>query len=253
VTPDTESRGLHHACRADARESPRSCTDRLALALYNVGKVREMAIPCAHCGREYDVTLFEFGRTLWCTCGNRVGLEPRIRPAANEAERRFSADAMLGKLARWLRLLGVDCSYESDIADAELVRRAIEQGRTILTRDRALPEEWWMPDIHVVQAERTFEQLREVVRFFDLGSAVRPFTRCSECNQPLVRVAAAHSSRGVLQGGVLQGSVLDGRVPARILATHDSLRECPGCRRIYWQGSHTRRIQHVVEDLLAGD
>jgi uncharacterized protein with PIN domain len=197
-----------------------------------------MSVPCARCGREYDVTLFAFGRTLWCTCGSRVGVEPRIRRVAAGAEVRFSADAMLGKLAHWLRLLGFDCAYENDIADSDLVRRAIEQGRVVLTRDRALPDEWRAPDICVVRAVRTFEQLGEVVRRFGLSSAVRLFTRCSECNRRLT---------------VAEPADLRLRVPARILATHELLRECPGCRRVYWQGSHTRRIQRVVEQLLAAD
>lgn len=197
-----------------------------------------MSVPCARCGREYDVTLFEFGRTLWCTCGSRVGVEPRIRRAAAGVEVRFSADAMLGKLAHWLRLLGFDCTYENDIADAELVRRAIEQGRIVLTRDRVLPDEWRVPDICVVRAVRTFEQLGEVVRRFDLSGGVRLFSRCSECNRRLTIAAAAD---------------LRGRVPASVLATHEPLRECPGCRRVYWRGSHTRRIQRVVEQLLAAD
>ncbi|HEY5658646.1 MAG TPA: Mut7-C RNAse domain-containing protein [Myxococcota bacterium] len=195
-----------------------------------------MSVPCARCGREYDVTLFEFGRTLWCTCGSRVGVEPRIRQVSSETERRFIADAMLGKLAHWLRLLGFDCLYESDIADAELVRLGMEQGRVVLTRDRALPDEWRAPDICVLRAERTFEQLNEVVRRFDLARAVRLFSRCSECNRDLAAAAAAD---------------LTGRAPASILATHERLRECPGCRRVYWEGSHTRRIQRVVERLLA--
>ncbi len=198
--------------------------------------VLEMSVPCARCGREYDVTLFEFGRTLWCTCGSRVGLEPRIERIAANAEVRFSADAMLGKLAHWLRLLGFDCAYESDIADAELVRRAIEQGRVILTRDRSLPDEWRVSDICVVRAERTFEQLGEVLRRFDLSAAVRLFTRCSECNR---RLTAASSVD------------LEGRAPARILATQDPLQLCPECGRVYWSGSHTRRIERVAEQLLA--
>jgi hypothetical protein len=195
-----------------------------------------MSVPCARCGREYDVTLFEFGRTIWCTCGSRVGVEPRIRRVAADAEVCFSADAMLGKLAHWLRLLGFDCTYENDIADAELVRCAIEQGRAVLTRDHALPDEWRAPDIYVVRAVRTFEQLGEVVRRFDLSRAVRLFSRCSECNRHLITAAVAD---------------LRERVPASILATHEQLRECPGCGRVYWQGSHTRHIQRVVEHLLA--
>jgi uncharacterized protein with PIN domain len=195
-----------------------------------------MSVPCARCGREYDVALFEFGRTLWCTCGSRVGVEARIRQVGAEAEVRFIADAMLGRLARWLRLLGFDCAYENEIADAELVRRGIEQDRVVLTRDRALPDEWRAPGICVVRAERTFEQLGEVVRRFDLSGAVRLFTRCSQCNQRLAVAAAAD---------------LVGRAPASILTTHERLRECPGCKRVYWEGSHTQRIQRVVEQLLA--
>jgi len=207
-----------------------------ARARYTACGVSEMSVPCARCGREYDVTLFEFGRTLWCTCGGRVSLEPRVRRIAADAELRFSADAMLGKLARWLRLLGFDCAYETDIVDAELVRRAIEQDRVILTRDRALPDEWRVSDICVIGAERTFEQLAEVLRRFDLSDAVRLFTRCSECNRRLIVTAAAD---------------LRGRAPARILATQDPLQSCPGCGRVYWSGSHTRRIERVVEQLLA--
>jgi hypothetical protein len=195
-----------------------------------------MSVPCGRCGREYDVTLFEFGRTLWCTCGNRVGVEARVRPLGAGAEARFIADAMLGKLAHWLRLLGFDCAYERDIADAELVRRGIEQSRVVLTRDRALPDEWRAPGICVLRAERTFEQLEEVVRRFDLARAVRPFTRCSACNERLAEARAAE---------------LSGRAPAGILATHERFRECPGCQRVYWNGSHTRRIRRVVERLLA--
>ena len=195
-----------------------------------------MSVPCARCGREYDVTLFEFGRTLWCTCGNRVGVEARIRHVATDAEVRFIADAMLGKLAHWLRLLGFDCAYESEISDAELVRRGVEQGRVVLTRDRALPDEWRASGICVVRAERTFEQLGEVVQRFDLARSVRLFTRCSECNQRLAAATAAE---------------LRGRAPASILATRERFQECPGCKRVYWEGSHTQRIQRVVEQLLA--
>lgn len=209
-----------------------------AAALYNVCGVLEMSIPCASCGREYDVTLFEFGRTLWCTCGSRVGMEPRVRRIAADAELRFSADAMLGKLAHWLRLLGFDCTYESDIDDAELVQRAIEQERVILTRDRALPDEWRVSDVCVVHADNTFAQLGEVLRRFDLSDSVRLFTRCSECNRRLTIASAAD---------------LQGRAPARILATQDPLQTCPGCGRVYWSGSHTRRIERVVEQLLESE
>jgi len=195
-----------------------------------------VAVPCPGCGREYDVTLFSFGRTLWCTCGRRVGLEPRVRAGGPPTQKRFLADAMLGKLARWLRLLGFDCEHDPTISDADLVRRGILEERIILSRDRSLPEEWWVSGIHQVEAEAVRDQLLEVVRHFDLGGEVRLFSRCAECNRPLSPVERDH--------------VRD-RVPTSILASRDAFEECTGCGRIYWEGSHTDRFRRFVDRLLA--
>jgi uncharacterized protein with PIN domain len=195
-----------------------------------------MAVPCPGCGREYDVTLFEFGRTLWCTCGRRVGLEPRARSHGAQAPERFIADAMLGRLARWLRLLGFDCAYEREIADAELVRRGVSERRIVLTRDRAVREEWWVSEIHLVEAETTREQLLELLRRFGLARRIRLFSRCAECNEPLEPADAARVSQ---------------RVPERVRQTHDSFSSCPRCARVYWAGSHAQRIERVVDSLLA--
>jgi uncharacterized protein with PIN domain len=164
-------------------------------------------------------------------------MERRIRPLGRGAEARFFADAMLGRLARWLRILGFDCAYESTIDDAELVRRAACEERVILSRDRALPEEWRISGIQLLDSEELVEQIREVIRAFDLGGAVRLFSRCNECNHPLRSAAKA---------------AVGGRVPPRVLATHEDFRECPSCRRVYWEGSHTERMRRVVDALLAG-
>jgi uncharacterized protein with PIN domain len=194
-----------------------------------------VAIPCPGCGREYDVALFEFGRTLWCTCGARVGAAARIRQIAAATPPRFIADAMLGRLARWLRMLGFDCAYESEIGDEELVRRAARENRVILSRDRRLPEDWRISDIHLVASEDLREQLREVLGRFDLCGAVRLFSRCNECNQPL---------RPAPKGEVAE------RVPPHALATHEHFLECPACRRVYWEGSHTERIRRLADEVL---
>jgi uncharacterized protein with PIN domain len=194
-----------------------------------------VAVPCPRCGREYDVTLFEFGRTLWCTCGSRVGLARRERRVA-PGEQRFIADAMLGRLARWLRLLGFDCAWEPEIEDEVLVRRALSEGRIVLTRDRALSEEWRISGIHRIEAEKLRDQLAEVLRGFALAPEIRLLSRCSRCN---VRLAPA-AREAVAE-----------RVPLRILEHHDAFSACPHCGRVYWQGTHTARIERVVDDLLA--
>jgi len=157
----------------------------------------------------------------------------RERALARGVEARFIADAMLGKLARWLRLLGFDCAFEPHIPDRDLVHRACQEDRILLTRDRRLPTEWRISDVHLVEAETTFEQLAEVIHAFQLGEGIALFTRCSECNTPLVEAEG------------------DERAPAGILARHAAFKACPGCDRLYWEGSHTRRIRGVAEALLA--
>jgi hypothetical protein len=182
------------------------------------------------------VTLFAFGRTLSCACGARVGAEPQRGAARAGGEPRFAADAMLGRLAHWLRLLGLDTWYEAHVADGALVRRALEEGRTLLTRDRALPHEWRLADVYLVQADDPRAQLREVAARFDLGRRARPFSRCSRCNEPLREAPRAG---------------LRGRVPPRVAASAGAISECPRCGRLYWEGSHVDRMRRVLEAVLA--
>ncbi|MEN8182898.1 MAG: Mut7-C RNAse domain-containing protein, partial [Myxococcota bacterium] len=143
---------------------------------------------------------------------------------------------MLGRLARWLRLLGFDCAWEHDIADEVLIRRATAEGRIVLSRDRALTEEWRISGIHWVDAEKVREQLAEVVRAFDLAPDIRLLSRCSHCNAPLAPAAL--------------GDVVD-RVPPRGLERHDVFSACPACMRVYWEGTHTARIKRFVDEPLA--
>ncbi|MGD8328363.1 MAG: Mut7-C RNAse domain-containing protein [Acidobacteriota bacterium] len=192
-----------------------------------------MSVPCPRCGRQYDVTLFQFGRTIHCTCGERVGLQQRLRVERDAP--RFIADAMLGRLARWLRILGIDTAYEADIEDAELVRRALEEGRVILTCDRPLREEWRIEDILVLESWAVMEQLRAVVRHFGLQEHIRLFSRCSCCNA-LLRAASAQDAA--------QGA------PEYVLRTSDEFQRCPSCGRVYWEGTHTERIRRTLADLL---
>lgn len=195
-----------------------------------------MGVPCAGCGRQYDVALFQFGRTIHCTCGERVGVAARVRTRAPSGALRFVADAMLGRLAHWLRILGFDVAYEAHVADEDLVRRAFAEGRVILTRDRALPVQWRVEDVYLVAAETPFEQVREVVRAFALHARVQPFTRCSRCNAPL-RPATREEVRA--------------QVPPRVLAARTTFQRCDGCGRVYWHGSHTVRMERAIHRILA--
>jgi uncharacterized protein with PIN domain len=190
-----------------------------------------MSVACPRCGRGYDAGRFAFGRTLDCACGARVGVEPRSEPTA-AGEPRFLADAMLVRLARWLRILGVDTACCDPRSDAEVARRAFEEGRCVLTRDRGLPLRWRLPRVFVLSSEDPAEQLREVRRAFPAIRDARWFTRCSRCNtrlEPATRESVA------------------GAVPERVLREQRAFRRCANCGRIYWEGSHVERMRRALQ------
>jgi uncharacterized protein with PIN domain len=189
-----------------------------------------MAVPCPRCGRRYDETLFAYGRTLHCTCGARVGAGERGEPAG---EPRFAADAMLGRLARWLRVLGFDTTWQAHVPDAALVRHALEEQRTVLTRDRRLPEEWTRVPVFVLHAEDLRGQLAELGARFALSSRARPFTRCNRCNETLVPASEAEVRE---------------RVPPAVRARHPGFLRCPRCGRVYWAGSHVARMRALLAE-----
>jgi uncharacterized protein with PIN domain len=194
-----------------------------------------MAISCTQCGRQYDVTLFQFGRTIHCTCGARVGREVEERQIGEAGEPRFFCDAMLGRLARWLRALDYDTAYAPDIEDDELVQRAWRERRAILTCDRRLPAEWRVGGCLVLTGETPLERLREVIQHFQLRWPRPLFRRCLECNQPLEPLER-DQARAI--------------VPPRVWRHQAAFTWCPICDRAYWSGSHVRRMRRKLETVF---
>jgi hypothetical protein len=176
------------------------------------------------------------------TAGDRISVYPvfeamditpllRLRPAPLRVPR-FIVDVNLGRLARYLRLLGFDCHYRNDIDDAEIARISAGESRTVLTRDRALLQQKIITRGYFVRADRPLEQVREVLARLDLYRQVRPFTRCTRCN-------------GVLEA-VDKGDVLD-RLEPKTRRYYDEFRRCTACGQIYWKGSHFERAGRLVE------
>jgi uncharacterized protein with PIN domain len=194
-----------------------------------------MPVRCSGCGRSYADERFASGRTLWCACGQRVGVAPTTGDGPAERPPRFAVDAMLGRLARWLRVLGLDATWTADVADAELVRHALDEGRWVLTRDRTLGEEWSVPRLHLVGSERPLEQLREILDAFALRGDLRLFARCTRCNAPIEELPRALAAP---------------HVPPRVLERNERFWRCPGCGRIYWEGTHVDRMRETLARLL---
>ncbi len=147
---------------------------------------------------------------------------------------RFIADVHLGRLAAWLRMAGFDTLFESDFEDARIAEIAASEGRIVLTRDRKLLERRAITHGCYLHATTPEQQLRELFGRLDLARSVKPFTRCTACNAPL-RAA--------------DKDAVAARVPHRVLSLHDRFSECSGCGRVYWEGSHWRRVRDLLEQL----
>ncbi|GEM_PF-103004 len=146
---------------------------------------------------------------------------------------RFVADAMLGRLAKWLRLLGYDTLYwRGD--DARLVRLVLAENRLLLTRDTHIPPRLPPHLTLLIVSDHYDEQLGQVVARF--GVPPRIGRLCLRCNLLLESAEKAG---------------LQGKVPAFVWQTHERFARCPGCLRIYWEGTHYARMLETIERVAA--
>ena len=150
---------------------------------------------------------------------------------------RFIADGHLGKLTRDLRLLGFDVLYDRTAEDRQLVELARrEPERALLTRDRRLLMHAAVQHGYFVRSQNPLEQTLEVIRRFDLGRELNPFSRCLRCNAALRPVDKT--------------DVLDSLEPLTRLY-YERFRRCAGCGQIYWGGSHFDKLRARVEEIRA--
>lgn len=179
--------------------------------------------------------------------GDRVSVYPvfesvdiapvlRLRPQPLR-DPRFVLDVHLGRLAAYLRMLGFDTLYSNQAEDSELVRISSEQRRILLTRDRGVLKHSAVSHGYWLRETNSRRQAAEVVRRFDLGRLIRPLTRCMVCNY-MLQPASREQVRD--------------HVPPAVLDACQEYHACPGCGRIYWEGSHTKRMRHWIEELAAG-
>lgn len=168
--------------------------------------------------------------------GARVEVHPRYPLEAAPAKPRFLLDAHLGKLTGYLRLVGFDSAHDPEVDDPALVEWSLDEDRWLLTRDRGLLMHGSLRCGSYVREIEPVSQAVEVVRRFALRSVAAPFTRCMACN-------------GVL--GSAGPNDVAGRVPAGVAARHSEFRRCPDCERVYWEGSHHRRLRTLVREITA--
>ena len=140
------------------------------------------------------------------------------------------ADCMLGRLAKWLRLLGYDTTYYNAASDPALARRARVEGRTLLTRDHELSKRRGL-DTLLIESQVLEEQIEQVQRQIPI-SPQAALSRCSICNVVLEPIAPEEAAA---------------HVPPYILRTQETFQRCPACQRIYWAGTHIDEMRQQID------
>ena len=148
---------------------------------------------------------------------------------------RFVLDVHLGKLAIYLRMLGIDTLYSNDSSDDHLADISFSEKRILLTFDRELLKRKKITYGYCVRSRNPERQLLEIVERYDLKDQIRPLERCLRCNDILEDIP--------------KNLVMD-KLPENIRESIEKFKICPNCQRIYWKGSHYRNMEIFINNLL---
>ena len=148
-------------------------------------------------------------------------------------ELKFAADRMLGRLVKWLRVIGQDVIYGPHLTGYGLIRAARRENRLILTRNRELKQKQ-PPKFIFIESDRYAEQLLQVIDHCQLRPLKKCFTRCLVCNV-LLQAKAKDSVKEI--------------VPPYVFSTQEKFSWCPKCRRVYWPATHHQKILEQLANL----
>jgi uncharacterized protein len=157
-------------------------------------------------------------------------------------EQRFIVDVNAGKLARWLRMMGYDTLFFDGPDDGIMVKLALAQGRTVITRDAEFMKRRAVSSGRVrallVSGDIPAAQMQTAITELDLDKDYKPFTRCLECNAELTP---------------RDKNDLTGSVPKRVYSMQNQYMQCPSCRRIYWRGTHWAAMKRKLDEFTSAD
>lgn len=174
------------------------------------------------------IAVYPVFETFDITTKNKIRKEP-LR------DTKFILDTHLGKLAKYLRMLGFDTLYRNDFKDDEIIKISCREHRIILTRDKLLLRSDKITHGYYVRAIEKHEQLREIVSKFDLTNKFKSFTRCMTCNSILIQVE--------------KEAVLD-KIDKETAKVFNKFFYCQNCDKVFWEGSHFKRMEKTIIDLI---
>ena len=176
-----------------------------------------------------------------------AGAIRQVQKAPNVA---FLADAMLGSIARKLRIFGFDTLYNAQVNDDEILKIGMEQDRVILTADKELFKRIVKIGARGVLVSGGTSELEDLVHILR-KSGIRSVgidgigSRCSVCNGSLEERTSDHLKKDDDDNN--ENVVL----PDRVIARHNQFFQCTICGKVYWEGSHLKRIIDLVRNLDA--
>lgn len=151
----------------------------------------------------------------------------------------FVVDQMLGRLAKWLRLLGYDSVYFGSVGDLKLIKIAREENRILLTRDTRLMKRRAIKNHQIkailIQHDVLDDQLQQLSRRLKFAKKRTLPTFCVECNFPIETIRKEEAQR---------------HVPNYVYQTQMEFARCPSCGRYYWAGTHWERIQEKLSRIF---
>jgi len=154
---------------------------------------------------------------------------------------KFIVDNNVGKLVKWLRIMGYDTLFFSGSDDSGMIAIALSEDRVILTRDTRIVERRVVTSGRLtailIQSDEPEIQMQQVIDSLNLDCQFKPFTLCLECNQPLVE-----RSKQQVQD----------LVPTYVFQTKSQYMECPACLRIYWRGTHWQAMTKKLKKFMKG-
>jgi len=148
---------------------------------------------------------------------------------------RFIVDCMLGKLAKWLKILGFDAVFFSKIEDPELLTLAYKEGRILLTRDNGLIEKSHDIQTLFIGSEDWNEQVEQVLDEYELWQDIQPYSRCIECNAELKDLPKSRA-RNLVTPFVFEQA--------------NAFAICPSCGRVFWKGTHHQDMEVKIDEIL---
>jgi len=147
---------------------------------------------------------------------------------------KFIADVHLGKLTRYLRMVGFDVIYKNSYTDDEIVKISLEEKRAILTKGRGILKRKDVTHGYWVRSSKVKAQVVEIIKRFDLKKLIEEFTRCIECNSMLESI----SKKEVIN-----------ELPPKVSSSQNSFSVCPSCKKVYWKGTHYQRMLSFIKTI----